>query len=379
MTQETERRARTSVGALSRFIGPEASLGFGAWAVGGSGWGAPADEADREAAVRLALERGVTFFDTAPTYGDGASETILGRALQRDRERVAIATKVGPHDDPRASLEASLRRLQTEYVDLGQLHEPHGTWERAIEGLHKLQEQGKALAIGICNATHLQLRRAMEVAPVVSLQGPYNLFDRDVEERELPVCRERGLAFLAYRPLAAGLLTGKFSAPPPFSPGDHRRRIYWFQGKEFERRRAVIEHLRPVAARLEMTVTRLALSWLLSQSGVSVVLVGVRNRHQAEESLSPGTRPLTPDTLQEVDAIVAGGFPLARATEQLQQLATTWGERERFIVDRLDGTTPYERIGAAWTDRGDSPLIAAQVKVFVDQLAEQGLLVTDDR
>jgi len=379
VTQETERRARTSVGALSRFIGPEASLGFGAWAVGGSGWGAPADEADREAAVRLALERGVTFFDTAPTYGDGASETILGRALQRDRERVAIATKVGPHDDPRASLEASLRRLQTEYVDLGQLHEPHGTWERAIEGLHKLQEQGKALAIGICNATHLQLRRAMEVAPVVSLQGPYNLFDRDVEERELPVCRERGLAFLAYRPLAAGLLTGKFSAPPPFSPGDHRRRIYWFQGKEFERRRAVIEHLRPVAARLEMTVTRLALSWLLSQSGVSVVLVGVRNRHQAEESLSPGTRPLTPDTLQEVDAIVAGGFPLARATEQLQQLATTWGERERFIVDRLDGTTPYERIGAAWTDRGDSPLIAAQVKVFVDQLAEQGLLVTDDR
>jgi len=374
VTQETERRARTSVGALSRFIGPEASLGFGAWAVGGSGWGAPADEADREAAVRLALERGVTFFDTAPTYGDGASETILGRALQRDRERVAIATKVGPHDDPRASLEASLRRLQTEYVDLGQLHEPHGTWERAIEGLHKLQEQGKALAIGICNATHLQLRRAMEIAPVVSLQNPYNLFDRDVEERELPVCRERGLAFLAYRPLASGLLTGKFSAPPPFSDGDHRRRIYWFQGKEFERRRAVIEHLRPVAARLEMTVTRLALSWLLSQSGVSVVLVGVRNRHQAEESLSPGTRPLTPDTLQEVDAIVAGGFPLARATEQLQQLATTWGERERFIVDRLDGTTPYERIGAAWTDRGEAPLIAAQVKVFVDQLAEQGLV-----
>jgi len=134
VTQETERRARTSVGALSRFIGPEASLGFGAWAVGGSGWGAPADEADREAAVRLALERGVTFFDTAPTYGDGASETILGRALQRDRERVAIATKVGPHDDPRASLEASLRRLQTEYVDLVQLHEPHGTGKGRSRG-----------------------------------------------------------------------------------------------------------------------------------------------------------------------------------------------------------------------------------------------------
>ncbi len=374
MTQETERRARTSVGALSRFIGPEASLGFGAWAVGGSGWGEPADEADRAAAVRCALERGVTFFDTAPTYGDGASETILGRALKSDRERVAIATKVGPHDDPRASLEASLRRLQTEYVDLVQLHEPHGTWERVIERLHGLQEKGKALAIGICNATHLQLRRALEIAPVVSLQAPYNLFDRDVEERELPLCRERGLAFLAYRPLASGLLTGKFSAPPPFSAGDHRRRIYWFQGKEFERRRAVIDRLRPVAARLGTTLTRLSLGWLLAQRGVSVVLAGVRNREQAVESFSPDTRPLTPDTLQEVDAIVTAGFPPARATAQLQQLAATWGERERFIVDQLDGATPYERIGAAWTDRGDSPLIAAQVKVFVDQLADQGLV-----
>jgi len=374
VTQETERRARTSVGALSRFIGPEASLGFGAWAVGGSGWGEPADEADRVAAVRCALERGVTFFDTAPTYGDGASETILGRALKSDRERVAIATKVGPHDDPRASLEASLRRLQTEYVDLVQLHEPHGTWERVIERLHGLQEKGKALAIGICNATHLQLRRALEIAPVVSLQAPYNLFDRDVEERELPLCRERAVAFLAYRPLASGLLTGKFSAPPPFSAGDHRRRIYWFQGKEFERRRAVIDRLRPVAARLGTTLTRLSLGWLLAQRGVSVVLAGVRNREQAVESFSPDTRPLTPDTLQEVDAIVTAGFPPARATAQLQQLAATWGERERFIVDQLDGAMPYERIGAAWTDRGDSPLIAAQVKVFVDQLADQGLV-----
>ena len=374
MTQETERRARTSVGALSRFIGPEASLGFGAWAVGGSGWGEPADEADRVAAVRCALEGGVTFFDTAPTYGDGASETILGRALKSDRERVAIATKVGPHDDPRASLEASLRRLQTEYVDLVQLHEPHGTWERVIERLHGLQEKGKALAIGICNATHLQLRRALEIAPVVSLQAPYNLFDRDVEERELPLCRERGLAFLAYRPLASGLLTGKFSAPPPFSAGDHRRRIYWFQGKEFERRRAVIDRLRPVAARLGTTLTRLSLGWLLAQRGVSVVLAGVRNREQAVESFSPDTRPLTPDTLQEVDAIVTAGFPPARATAQLQQLAATWGERERFIVDHLDGTTPYEQVAAEWTDRGDTPLIAAQVKVFVDQLADQGLV-----
>jgi len=355
-------------------MGAGARLGFGAWAVGGGGWGAPANETDRVAAVRLALDRGVSVFDTAPTYGDGASETILGRALKRDRERVAIATKIGPKDDPRESLEASLRRLQTEYVDLAQLHEPLGNWERVLEGLHRLQEEGKARAIGICNATHLQVRRAAEIAPLVSLQAPYNLFDRDVEERELPLCRERGFAFFAYRPLAAGLLTGKFAAPPEFSASDHRRRIYWFQGKEFERRRAVIERLRPVAARLELTVTRLALSWLLAQPGVSVVLVGAKSPRQVEESLSPDARPLTPETLREVDAIVAGCFPRALATAQLKQLAATWGARERFIVHRLDGTTPYERVAAEWTDRGDAPLIAAQVKVFVDQLAEQSLV-----
>jgi len=232
----------------------------------------------------------------------------------------------------------------------------------------------KALAIGICNATHVQLRRAAGIVPIVSLQSPYNLFDRDVEQRELPWCRDHSVAFLAYRPLASGLLTGKFAAPPEFAAGDHRRRIYWFQGKEFERRRAAIERLRPLAERLGVTLTRLALSWLLAQPGVSIVLAGVRDRHQAQDVFSSDTRPLTPDTLQEVDAIVASAFPLAQATEQLQRLAAGWGERERFIVDHLDGTTPYEQVAAEWTDRGEAPLIAAQVKVFVDQLVEQDLV-----
>ena len=364
------------VGALSRFMGPSARarLGFGAWAVGGGGWGMPAADTDRLAAVEVALERGVTFFDTAPTYGDGASEALLGRALKSARERVGVATKVGPHDDPRASLEGSLRRLATDYVDLVQLHEPLGRWEWVLERLHTLQEERKALAIGICNATHVQLRRAAGLAPVVSLQAPYNLFDRDVEQRELPWCRDRAIAFLAYRPLASGLLTGKFAAPPEFAAGDHRRRIYWFQGKEFERRRAAIQRLRPIAERIGVTLTRLALSWLLAQPGVSIVLAGVRDRRQAEETFFPDSRHLAPDTLSEIDAVVTETFRPLRATEALRRLAAGWGERERFIVDRLDGTTPYERVAAEWTDRGDAPLIAAQVKVFVDQLAEQGLI-----
>src|SRR2546421_11735625 len=135
--------AGSSVGPPLRFLswGPPARLGFGAWAVGGTGWGAGSGEADRLAAVSRALELGVTVFDTAPTYGDGASEALLGRILRSRRERVAIATKVGPRDNPRASLEASLRRLQTEYVDLVQLHEATERWEWRLDELYQLQSQ----------------------------------------------------------------------------------------------------------------------------------------------------------------------------------------------------------------------------------------------
>jgi len=367
--------ARTDVGPPLRFLTSGPHLGFGAWAVGGTGWGAPSAEGDRLAAVRRALELGITFFDTAPTYGDGASESLLGRALKADRDRVAIATKVGPRDDPRRSLEASLRRLATDYVDLIQLHEALEGWERQLEQLHTLQEAGKALGIGLCNATHRQLARALDLAPVVAYQGPYNLFDRDVEQRELPLCREHQIAFLAYRPLAAGLLTGKYAAPAPpeFPTADHRRKIYWFKGKEFERRRAVVERLAAIAQRLDTPLSALALGWVLARPGVSIVLAGARTSEQVEQNLA-GTQPLGPSTLLEIDEIVAGAFPPTRATNDLKREAATWGERERFIVERLDGRTSVETIAALWTDGHTSPMVAAQVKVFCDQLAERGLV-----
>src|SRR6266508_367929 len=369
--------ARPHIGPPSRFrtLGPR--LGFGAWAVGGRGWGggAPDHERARRAAVARAVEGGIDFFDTAPDYGDGASEALLGTVLKPYREQVAIATKVGPRDDPRTSLEASLRRLGGDYVDLLQLHEALERWEWRLETLHKLQEEGRTLAIGLCNATHVQIARALEIGPGVTYQGPYNLFYRDVEQRALPLCRERGLGFLAYRPLASGLLAGKYQAPPEFGEADHRRNIYWFKGREFERRRQVIARLRPIARGLDLPFTGLALAWVLAQPGVSVVLAGARTAAQVDENLA-GTRQLTPDTVSEMDRIVADVFRPARAIADLRTQAATWGERERFIVARLDGKASYEAIAAEWTDKGEQPMIAAQVKVFVDQLAAQGL--TDD-
>lgn len=366
--------ARTDIGPPSHFITSGPRLGFGAWAVGGGGWGAPGDEQERLGAVVHAFERGITFFDTAPTYGDGESEALLGRALHRHRDAVTIATKVGPHDDPPASLEASLRRLNSDYVDLVQLHEASERYEWSLEKLHKLRDEGKALAVGLCNATHRQIARGLEIAPLVTYQAAYNLFDRDVEHREIPLCRERGLGFLAYRPLASGLLSGKYTVPPEFPEGDHRRRIYWFQGREFERRRTVIERLRPIAARLELTLPALALGWMLARPGVSVVLAGARSREQVDQNLTAQERPLDPGVVEEIDAIVAEVFRPARATAEAREQAKIWGERERCIVERLDGHTPYEAIAAGWTDRGEQPMIAAQVKVFVDQLADQGLV-----
>lgn len=370
--------ARTIVGPPSRFITTEPRLGFGGWALGGQAWGPGPSERDRLAAIERALERGITFFDTAPAYGAGASESLLGRALKAHRPHVTLATKVGPHDDPRGSLEASLRRLATDYVDLIQLHETLPGWERQLEQLVALQAAGKARAVGLCNATHRQLSRAIEIAPLAAYQGPYNLFDRDVAQRELPLCRERGLAFLAYRPLASGLLTGKYAAPPVFPDGDHRRGIYWFKGPEFARRRIVVERLRAIAGPLGVPLPGLALAWVLAQPGVSVVLVGARTREQVDQNLA-GAGPLSPDIVSEIDAIVAEAFRLPRATEQLKADAAMWGERERFIVERLDGKTSAEAIAALWTDAdGGGPMIAAQVKTFCDQLAQRQLVETDN-
>src|SRR4029077_17922591 len=190
--------ARIDVGAPLRFLTSGPRLGFGGWAVGGTRWGAPPPERERAAVVQRAIERRITFSDTAPTYGTGASESLLGRVLRPHRERVAIATKVGPRDDPRESLEASLTRLDTDYVDLVQLHEAGDRWEWQLERLGRLQDEGKRGDRGACNATPPQLPRALEIAPLGSYQGPYNLFDRDGEERPLPLCGARGMAFLAY-------------------------------------------------------------------------------------------------------------------------------------------------------------------------------------
>lgn len=356
------------------FLKKSSQIGFGAWGVGGEDWGPGADGAVRERAVRRAVELGVRFFDTAPTYGE--SESLLGRVLKGSRDEVIIATKVGPRDDPRASLEASLVNLETDYVDLVQLHEVGERLEDSLEKLTALKQEGKARQIGLCNATARQLGRALNLAPVATYQAAFNLFDRAPEQREIPLCIEKGLSFLAYRPLASGLLTDGFSPEraAALAPGDHRTMIWWFKGEEVRRRLAILHELKKIAAAGGRTVTALALGWALRRPGVSVVLAGARTAEQLEENMSACDRPLKDDEMQAIDRAVAEVFRPAKATGAARQAALEWGGRELFIVERLDGATDYDVIAAEWSDNEESHLMGAQVRQFVDQLAAEGLV-----
>src|SRR5438094_781704 len=198
--------------------------------------------------------------------------------------------------------------------------------------------------------------------------------DRDVEERHLPRCDRHGIAFLAYRPLASGLLGGAYRTAPSFPEDDHRRNIYWFSGSEFARRHGAIERLEGLARGRGTSLAALALAWVLARPGVTIVLAGARTAGQVDDNVTAVERPLTADEVREIDAIVAQAFRPLRATPAVRGLVAGWGPRERYIVEQLDGSKTYEAIAAGWTDRGEQPMVAAQVKVFCDQLAERGLV-----
>lgn len=381
------------LGASGVSVGP---LGFGAWAVGG-GWG-DRDPAQARRALERALELGITFFDTAPTYGGGASEALLGSVLAPVRERVIIATKCGPRDDPRASLEASLRRLRTDRVDLLQLHEvpeAPGALERQLEGMQVLVQSGKARWLGLSNAGSADVQRALAVAALVSLQGLYNLLDRDAERELFPLARAAALGFLAYRPLASGLFTGKYAEAPRFGVADHRANLHWFRGAEFVRRQAVLAGLEPIARACGLTLAQLALAWALARPEVTVVLVGARSAAQVEENARAAAVRLTPEDVASVAAVVervyapcalrrdvrvaeepdaAGELEVSLNSRPLFRI----GAREAFVLRRLDGRTPYADIAQAWRDAGGGPLLVAQIVHLVDQLAHLELLEPDE-
>jgi len=269
-------------------------VAIGTWAIGGWMWGGT-DEAESIATIRAALEHGINLVDSAPVYGFGRSEEIVGRAIAESglRSNVLIATKTGlqweggrvSRNASRARIqrevEDSLRRLRTDYIDIYQVHwpDPLIAIEETADAMHALFAQGKIRAVGVSNFSVVQMERFRRVAPLHVLQPPYNLFERGIETDLLPYCRKNKIAMLGYGALCRGLLSGRMRADTTFDGDDLRRTDPKFQEPRFEQYLAAVTKLDRLAQRFGRRVIHLAVRWMLDQ-GVTTALWGARHPDQ---------------------------------------------------------------------------------------------------
>lgn len=280
-------------------------VGYGAWAVGGSGWQfgwGSQDDNDSIAAIRRALELGINWIDTAAVYGLGHSEDVVGRAIEGlTREDIIVATKCGrvpdetgtPHGNLspasiRRELEVSLKRLRTDYLDLYQFHWPDtesGTpMEESWQAMADLQKEGKVRFIGVSNFEVPLMERIEPIAHIDSLQPPYSLLRRDVETEILPWCLANGTGVVVYSPMQAGLLSGTFDMSR-VAEDDWRQRNPYFQQPRLSRNLAFVERIRPIAEREGKTVGNLAVAWTLHNPAVTSAIVGARSPQQVEQNV----------------------------------------------------------------------------------------------
>ncbi len=282
-------------------------IGFGAWPIGGA-MGA-VDEGSAISTVHAALDYGITLIDTAQAYR--TSETILGKALKGGRrERVFLATKVsGEYSRTaiRSAMENSLRDLQTDHVDLYQIHgwNPQYSINESMETMERLRQEGKTRCIGVSNFNVDQMKLAAQTASFHSLQPRYNLLDREIEVDILPHCEAEGIGILPHSPLAKGLLTGKYTPDYQFPADDERLGMPRFQGEEFRRNLAKAGKLKAIAQRWNLTLVQLAIGWQLRLSGITCVLVGAKNPEQVTEHVGGQGWMLTDAELQEVENVLA--------------------------------------------------------------------------
>jgi aryl-alcohol dehydrogenase-like predicted oxidoreductase len=299
-------------------------LGFGCWEMGG-GYG-DISESKVVAAVNRAIDLGINCFDTAPAYGKGESERMLARALGPRRKDVLVVTKcgVGYQDRPKgrdsrlvsimASLEQSLRNLQTDYIDVLLIHWPdvNTPFEETMHALDNAVQQGKVRAVGVSNFTPQQIKECTETRGVDVVQYGLNMFDRRREQDILPYCLEQGIGVMVYGPLAFGLLTGAFTTDTRFGQNDWRAtggRPGWnvgvFAEENFQRNVRVVEELKPFAQRRGKMMPHLALRWILAHPAVSVALVGTRSVQEVEDNVGVLEWALSGTEMAEIDEVFA--------------------------------------------------------------------------
>lgn len=309
--------------ATTRIPGTDLSptrIGLGTWAIGGWMWGG-SDEAESVRTIQAAVDRGVSLIDTAPVYGMGRSETIVGKALADGgrRDRVVLATKAGlawqdgqPYrDGSRArilrEIDDSLRRLRTDVIDVYQVHwpDPEVPIEQTAAAMKELYDAGKIRAIGVSNFSPEQMDRFRAASPLHVVQPPYNLFERGIEADVLPYAREAGVTTLVYGALCRGLLSGRMTLETTFGGDDLRNADPKFQGPRFEQYLAAVDALDRLAReRFGKRVVHLALAWLLARPGVGVALWGARRPDQLDPLSEIDDLVLDDATLEEIDGIL---------------------------------------------------------------------------
>lgn len=285
---------------------------LGTWQTGKKMW-VGIDDQESIKAIRTAVDAGINTIDTAEVYGDGHSETIIAEAVSHLRDRLVYATKVFAnhlkYEQVIEACEGSLRRLKTDYLDLYQIHWPSGSWnteiipiEETMKALNTLKEQGKIRAIGVSNFNHQQLKEASQYGRIDSLQPPYSLFWRQVEQDALPYCVENNISILAYSPLAQGILTGKFKADHQFLEGDHRAKNKLFLPDNYARVQSALSQLQIFTEKYNCNLAQLALAWLIAQPQTNVIS-GVRNEQQILENIKAIEVKISPEDLNKIDQI----------------------------------------------------------------------------
>jgi aryl-alcohol dehydrogenase-like predicted oxidoreductase len=308
---------------------------FGAWAAGGWMWGG-SERKDAVKAIRDSYHVGVTSIDTAPVYGQGTSEEIVGEALEGiPRHKVQIITKYGMRWDLNKGIlamksknnqgqeidihkyagresiikecEDSLRRLKTDYIDLYQIHWADVTTpiSETMETVARLIEQGKVRYAGVCNYNVAQMVEAEKSVSIISNQVPYSMVKREIEKEVVPHCIEHNKAILAYSPLERGLLTGKMKPGYQFEEGDHRATLYFFNDENIKRTNQFLDKIKPLAEAKSITLSQLVLSWTLAQPGITIALVGARNAQQALTNAQAGDIILTEEEIKVINEHLA--------------------------------------------------------------------------
>lgn len=301
-------------------------IGFGAWAIGGSGWAygwGSQDDADSIDAIHRAIDLGMNWIDTAAVYGLGHSEEVVARALKGMSNRPYVFTKcsqvwnaqrevstVLKADSLRRELEGSLRRLQTDVIDLYQIHAPNPDIEEGWATLAEFQKEGKVRYIGVSNFDVEQMRRIQKIAPITSLQPPYSLLDRDLEQEILPFCEQENIGVIGYSPMASGLLTGAMTREriQNLPPDDWRRRSPKFQEPNLSRNLELVELLRQIGSRHGRSPGEVAIAWTLRHPAITGAIVGGRNAKQVEGIIGAAEFRLSEDEINEIESFLSERF-----------------------------------------------------------------------